>query len=266
MQERAAQLLRVEGDLRRALDRGELRLYYQPVVALDSGRIVAMEALVRWAHPLRGLLLPDEFIPLADETGLIVPLGRWTLAEACRQLRAWQEHAAAGFRLSVNVSGRQFSHHGLVAEVEESLRESGAAPGALDLELTEASITDDADRAAGTVQALAALGVGIVLDHFGTGYSSLGALHRFPLRGLKIDRSFVQALGDPRAEAPVVRSAVALARSLELEVVAQGVETAEHLARLRRLECGAAQGFHLGPPQDADAATALLRVGLLSPS
>ena len=264
MQERAAHLLRVEGDLRRALDRGELRLHYQPVVALESGRVVAMEALARWAHPVRGLLLPEEFIPLADETGLIVPLGRWTLAEACRQLRAWQDIAAPGFRLSVNVSGRQFSHHGFVAELDESLRESGAPPGALDIELTEASITDDADRAAGAVQALAALGVGIVLDRFGTGYSSLGALHRFPLRGLKIDRTFVQALGDARTDAPVVRSAVALARSLELAVVAQGVETAEQVERLRRLECGAAQGFHLGPPQDADAATTLLRGGLAS--
>jgi diguanylate cyclase (GGDEF)-like protein/PAS domain S-box-containing protein len=258
MQERAAHLLRVEGDLRRALDRGELRLYYQPVVSLASGRVVGMEALARWAHPRRGLLLPEEFIPLADETGLIVPLGRWALEEACRQLRAWHEHAPA-VRLGVNVSRRQFSHHGVVADVEEALRDTGAPAAALDLELTEDSITDDADRAAGAVQALAALGVGIVLDRFGTGYSSLGALHRFPLRGLKIDRGFVQALAAPAAEAPVVRSAIALARSLELEVVAQGVETEAHLARLRQLECGAAQGFHLGRPQDADGASALLR-------
>jgi diguanylate cyclase (GGDEF)-like protein/PAS domain S-box-containing protein len=264
MQERAAHLLRVEGDLRRALDRDELRLYYQPVVALASGKVVGMEALARWAHPRRGLLLPDEFIPLADETGLIVPLGRWAMSAACRQLRAWHEHAP-GLRLGMNLSARQFGQSGLVGEIEEALRESGAPAGVLDLEVTEAAITDDGERTATRVQALAALGVGIVLDRFGTGYSSLGALYRFPLRGLKIDRSFVQALGDPRAEAPVVRSAIALARSLELDVVAQGVETAGQLARLRELECGAAQGFHLGPPQDADAATALLRAAV-SPS
>jgi diguanylate cyclase (GGDEF)-like protein/PAS domain S-box-containing protein len=260
MQERAAHLLRLEGDLRRALDRGELRLHYQPAVSFSSGRIVAMEALARWAHPQRGLLLPEEFIPLADETGLIVPLGRWTFSEACRQLREWGGGAAEPpVRISVNVSSRQFSHHGLVADVQDALRESGAPPGALELELTEATLTDDADRAAGIVQALDGLGVRLVLDHFGTGYSSLGALHRFPLDGLKIDRSFVQALGDPGGEPHVVRSAIALGRSLELSVVAQGVESADQLERLRGLDCEAVQGFHLARPQEADLATALLR-------
>ncbi|HVR71576.1 MAG TPA: EAL domain-containing protein [Vicinamibacteria bacterium] len=262
MQERAAHLLRLEGDLARALDRDELRLHYQPVVSLSSGRIVTLEALARWAHPERGLLPPEAFLPLAEETGLIVPLGRWALGEACRQLRAWQVAGLADdVRVSVNLSGREFAHPDLVRQVEESLRDAGAPAGALELELTESSLTEDVDRAAGVVRALAALGIRIVLDRFGTGYSSLGALHRFALRGLKIDRSFVPARTDPRADAPVVRSAVALARSLKLEAVGTGVETAAQLERLRQLGCGAAQGFHLARPQERDAATDLLRAG-----
>jgi diguanylate cyclase (GGDEF)-like protein/PAS domain S-box-containing protein len=258
MQKRAAHLLRLEADLRRALDRDELRLHYQPVFALDSGRVVAMEALARWAHPQRGLLLPDEFIPLADETGLIMPLGRWTLAAACRQLEAWRA-AGDAVRVSVNLSVRQFRHHGLWAEIEESLRGCGAPAGALELELSEDSLIDDPERAADVVERLHGLGVRLVLDRFGTGYSSLGALHRFPLHGVKIDRSFVQALGDPHGETNVVRSAVALARGLELDTVAQGVETAEQLARLRALGCAGAQGFYLAPPGEPEAATAILR-------
>jgi diguanylate cyclase (GGDEF)-like protein/PAS domain S-box-containing protein len=266
MQERAAHLLRLEADLRRALDRGELRLHYQPVVSLASGHVVALEALARWAHPQRGMLLPEEFIPLADETGLIVPLGRWAVAEACRQLRAWQSSGLAEhLRVSVNLSSRQFSHHGLLAEIAESLRESGARAASLELELTEASLMEDADRAAGVVEALHGLGVRLALDRFGTGYSSLGALHRFPLDTLKIDRSFAQALADPDGEAHVVRSALALGRSLELDVVAQGVESAEQLERLRRLDCERVQGFHLGRPREAEQATALLREGSLLP-
>src|SRR6185503_11436685 len=188
-------------DLRRALEREELRLHYQPVVSLASGRIVAMEALARWAHPQRGLLTSDEFIPLADETGLIVPAGRWVFAQACRQLRAWRQAGLAdGLRVGVNVSLRQFNHHGLAAEIDEVLRETGVAPDALEVELTESALNDDADRASGVVEELAGLGVRIVLDRFGTGYSSLGALHRFPIHGVKIDRGFVQALGAPDAE------------------------------------------------------------------
>jgi Amt family ammonium transporter len=262
MQERAAHLLRLEAELRRAIDRGELRLQYQPMLSLASGRVVAVEALARWAHPRRGLLPPGEFIPLADETGLIVPLGRWTIAEACRQLRAWQGAAgAAPLRVAVNLSSRQFSHHGLAAAVAESLAESGAPPGALELELSEASLIDDGERAAAVVQALKSLGVRLVLDHFGTGYSSLGALHQFGLDGLKIDRAFVHELGRPGDEGAVVRSAIALAGGLRLDVVAQGVETEAQLERLRALGCGGVQGFHLSPPLDADAAAAFVRAG-----
>jgi Amt family ammonium transporter len=262
MQERAAHLLRLEADLRRALDRDELRLHYQPVVSLESGRIVAVEALARWAHPQRGLLAPDEFIPLADETGLIVPLGRWVFQEACRQLRAWRQGGLdEALRVGVNVSARQFGHHGLVADIAEALRETGAPPAALEVEVTEAALTEDVDRGAAVMEALSGLGVRVVLDRFGTGYSSLGALHRFPLHGVKIDRAFVQGVGHPDGEPRVVRSAIAMARGLDLEVVAQGVETAEQLEALQALGCGAAQGFHLATPQDADAATELLRAG-----
>ncbi|HEY7509957.1 MAG TPA: EAL domain-containing protein, partial [Vicinamibacteria bacterium] len=262
MQERAAHLLRLEADLRRALDRAELRLFYQPVVSLASGRIVAMEALARWAHPLRGLLAPDDFIPLADETGLIVPLGRWVFTEACRQLRAWRQSGLDhALRVGVNVSARQLGHHGLAAEIEESLRETGAPPAAIEVELTEASLAEEVDSGTAVVEALSGLGVRVVLDRFGTGYSSLGALHRFPIRGVKIDRSFVQGVGDGPGEPRVVRSAIALARGLDMDVVAHGVETAEQLERLRALGCGAVQGFHLAPPQEADAATELLRAG-----
>jgi EAL domain-containing protein (putative c-di-GMP-specific phosphodiesterase class I) len=161
--------------------------------------------------------------------------------------------------VSVNLSVREFRHPGLLAEIEESLRGCGAPAGALELELSEDSLIDDPERAADVVERLHGLGVRLVLDRFGTGYSSLGALHRFPLHGVKIDRSFVQALGDPRGETNVVRSAVALARGLELDTVAQGVETAEQFARLRTLGCAGAQGFHLAPPQEPEAATAILR-------
>ena len=261
LQERAAHLLRQETDLRRALDRGELRLHYQPVIALATGRVVALEALARWQHPQRGLLLPEEFIPLADETGLIVPLGRWTLGEACRQLRAWQE-LSKEIRVSVNLSPRQVGHPDLVGNVEDCLRATGAGAGALELELTEASLVEDAERAESVVAALSEVGVRLALDRFGTGYSSLGALHRFPLDSLKIDRSFVQSLAGPEG-AHVLHGAIALARSLELDVVAQGVETADQLEHLRTMDCGSAQGFHLAPPQDADAATELVRAGRL---
>jgi diguanylate cyclase (GGDEF)-like protein/PAS domain S-box-containing protein len=262
MQERAAHLLRLEADLRRALDRDELRLFYQPVVSLASGRIVSLEALARWAHPQRGLLVPEDFIPLADETGLIVPVGRWVLGQACRQIRTWrQARPTEDVRVSVNVSARQFSHHGLVGDIEEALRESGAAPAALEVEVTEDALTEDRERAASVVDALSGLGVRIVLDRFGTGYSSLGALQRFPIQGVKIDRGFVQGLGDAAGQQRVVRSAIAMACGLDLDVVAQGVETAEQLESLRTLGCGAVQGLHLAPPQDADAATELLRAG-----
>jgi diguanylate cyclase (GGDEF)-like protein/PAS domain S-box-containing protein len=261
MQERAAHLLRLEAELRRALDRDELRLHYQPIVSLRTGRVAGVEALARWMHPQRGLLLPEEFIPLADETGLIVPLGRWTMAEACRQIRGWRDAGLDGVRVAVNLSSRQFRHHGLLAEIEEALRESGAPAEGLVLELTEASLIDDVERAAGLVEALHTLGARLVLDHFGTGFSSLGALHRFSLDGLKIDRAFTQALGEARGQTQVVRSAIALARSLDLDTVAQGVETPEQLALLRELDCASGQGFHLAPPLEAEAATAVLRRG-----
>jgi diguanylate cyclase (GGDEF)-like protein/PAS domain S-box-containing protein len=252
--------LQLETDLRHALEREEFMLHYQPIVSLQTGRIAGVEALIRWAHPDRGWMAPDEFIPVAEETGLILPIGRWVLTESCRQLREWQrrfrEDAPAS--VGVNLSAKQFSQGDLVEQIGRALEQSGLAPGALRLEITESAVMESADSAVGLMGRLKALGVGISMDDFGTGYSSLSYLHRFPLDALKIDRSFVARINDGEQGNQMVHTILTLARSLGVSAVAEGIETPEQLETLRRLECDLAQGFHFARPMDPPQLEALL--------
>ena len=261
MHDRAVALLLLETDLRRALERNELRLHYQPVVSLKTGSITGAEALVRWMHPQRGLVPPGDFIPLAEETGLIVPIGAWVLREACRQAREWQEKLGANIDMGVNLSSKQFLQPDLVAQVAAVLQETGLSPRSLRLEITESVLMEKGVAVADVMTELRAMGIRLDLDDFGTGYSSLSYLHQFPLDTLKIDRSFVARIGANAEGAEIVNTILALAASLDMEVVAEGVETAEQLGKLRELHCGYAQGYHLCRPVEGARFETLLIEG-----
>jgi diguanylate cyclase (GGDEF)-like protein/PAS domain S-box-containing protein len=253
--------LKMETELRRALERHELRLHYQPLVSLETRRIAGMEALVRWQHPDRGLLLPQEFIPLAEEIGAIVPLGRWVMKNACAEARRWQEGASGGppVAVSVNVSARQFSQSDVLALACEALDESGLPAPSLRLELTESAIMDDPAGAAAKLGQLKQLGVNLDVDDFGTGYSSLSYLRRFPIDALKIDRAFVSRMDAEVEDREIVRTIVTLAANLGVAAVAEGVETPAQAEQLRRFHCPYAQGFLFSRPVAADEAADLLR-------
>ncbi len=260
MRTRVVQRLDTERALRRALDRRELRLHYQPVIDLDAGRLVGFEALLRWEHPERGLLHPGEFISLAEETGLIVPIGAWTLHQACRQLQRWRAaHPEVGpLTMSVNLSGHQVLRGDVVGAVGEALADTGLDPGALALEMTETVLMEDAEDAVVLLRRLKDLGVRLAVDDFGTGYSSLAYLRRFPVDILKVDRAFVDGLGKDPEDSEVVRLVVSLARMLGLAAVAEGVETEAQLAELRRLGCHQAQGYRIARPLPASTIDDLL--------
>jgi diguanylate cyclase (GGDEF)-like protein len=245
--------LQLEAALRRAIPE-ELVAWYQPIVSLDDARVVAVEALVRWQHPTRGLVTPGEFIPVAEDTGLVVPVGAWMLEEACRTATRWGD-----VRVSVNVSGRQVAAGSLVEAVRSALRVSGLSPERLQLGLTETVLMDDVDRHAAVVNELKALGVSLALDDFGKGYSSLSYLRRFPFDRIKIDRSFVAGLPDSRPDTAIVSAVTSFARALDLEVVAEGVETEAQLAALRELGCEYAQGYLFHRPMPAAGVDELLR-------
>ncbi|HEX3623026.1 MAG TPA: EAL domain-containing protein [Acidimicrobiales bacterium] len=261
----ASRRLSVENDLRRAIADGQLRLYYQPIVHLDTGAIAGFEALVRWQHPERGLLPPLEFIPSAEESGLIVPLGRQVLSEACLQAATWKDTHASGERLrvSVNVSAKQLSQPGWSDEVAQVLAESGLAPRQLVLEITESVLMDDADATAVRLEELRRLGVRIAIDDFGTGYSSLGYLRRLPVDILKIDKSFIDGVAEGPHESALARAVVKLASTLRLEAVAEGINSRKQLLQLRRLRCPYGQGFFFSRPQPAAAIPGLLDLGVL---
>jgi len=260
MHDRAMELLQIETDLRRAITRKEFFLNYQPIVSLATGKVLSFEALVRWRHPERGLVMPSEFVPVAEETGLIVPLGLWVLNEACRQMRSWQKQGLAGEQVtvSVNLSSRQFSQADLIEQVSSALRESGLRPANLKLEITESMVMENIDTAIDMLTQLRGLGVGLAIDDFGTGYSSLSYLHRFPIDTLKIDRSFVTQMTDNAENAEIVRTIVTLARSLSMDVIAEGVETREQLRQLGSLGCDYGQGYLFSRPVGAGQAVALL--------
>jgi diguanylate cyclase (GGDEF)-like protein/PAS domain S-box-containing protein len=238
----------LETELRGALERHEFVLHYQPKVDLGSGRIVGMEALVRWQHPLKGLVPPAQFIPLAEETGLIVPIGEWVLRTACAQSRSWREQGLPRLRIAVNLSPRQFAHEDLVQDVERLMGESGMQAAQLELEITESTVMHVPERAATLLRKLKASGAIVTIDDFGTGYSSLGYLKRFPIDSLKIDRSFIKDLPLDLEDAAITRAIVAMAHSLGLTVVAEGVETREQAEFLRALGCDEAQGYLFGRP------------------
>ena len=261
---RALRRLELEGDLRRAIEREEFRVCYQPVVLLKNGNIVGMEALVRWEHPERGSLLPSEFIPIAEETGLIIPMGRWVLETACRQARSWREQFAStsNLRVWVNLSAKHFQRPKLVEDVAEILQETGLHPSGLGLELTESVVMEEVQSTNTTQGELADMGVRLAIDDFGTGYSSLSALHRYPVEDLKIDRSFVRGLKDNPDETVFLSAIIDLARTLGMMTVAEGVETAEQLTGVRNLGCEQAQGYFISEPLAAEGATQLLVTSL----
>jgi diguanylate cyclase (GGDEF)-like protein/PAS domain S-box-containing protein len=252
--------LQLETDLRRAVERGQMRVHYQPFVNLATGEVVGFEALLRWHHPRRGLLPPDEFLATAEETGLIVPMGRFVLTEGCRQIAELQrKHPELGaLKLSVNLSNKQFFQAEIFDHIAEALAASGLAPACLGLEITEGVIIRNADSAASRFSRLKSLGVQLYLDDFGKGYSSLSYLHRFPMDILKIDRSFVSRIEEAEGNHAIVRAIVTLAHQLGMEVVAEGIQTEEQQGRLRDLGCEYGQGFLLSEPVPFDLAEALL--------
>ncbi len=258
MHTHAVYVLQMENDLRRALDREEFCVYYQPIVALDSGQLAGFEALIRWQHPERGFINPSDFIPLAEDTGLIIPIGQWILRRACEQLAKWQWQSAANRHLfmSVNLSSKQISQPDLVDVIRETLEETNVDPKYIKLEITESAVMDNAETAVRLLKRLKALGVSLSIDDFGTGYSSLGYLHRFPVNTLKIDRSFVGRIGEKTENAEIVRTIVSLAENMGMEVVAEGVETLNQLSHLRGLKCQYGQGYLFSRPVDADSVTA----------
>ncbi|HEY1807549.1 MAG TPA: EAL domain-containing protein [Acidobacteriaceae bacterium] len=264
MRRRADVRLEVHQRLRHAIDAGELRLHYQPVVSLHAQRIIGFEALVRWQHPERGLMGPAEFIPIAEETDVILDLGRWVLREACRQGAEWQKQYAPHppFSIGVNLSARQMNDPGLLDAVREILALTGLAPESLKLEITENSLIGNSDGALAVLRALRRMQVGLVIDDFGTGYSSLSYLQRLPFATLKIDRSFVGELDKPGGSPEIVRAILTMALSLNMRVVAEGVERRGQVQRLMSLGCDLVQGYYFSPPAAPEETEQCIRAGL----
>jgi diguanylate cyclase (GGDEF)-like protein/PAS domain S-box-containing protein len=252
--------LKLESGLRKALEREEFRIYYQPKISISDNKIVSLEALIRWEHPERGLLEPDEFLPVAEESGLVVQIGEWVLDEVCRQGRDWQERFAdeSPPRVCTNVSARQFLQTDLVGRVTKSLQKSGLGAQGLSLEIPEGVLMDEPESNAEKLRALKDLGIHIVIDDFGTAFSSLSYLKNFPLNFLKVDRSLIAKLGDEPEDKAVVAAMINLAKGLGWAVTAQGVETKEQLALLRELGCDIVQGYYFSRPVMSEEATKLL--------
>ena len=248
MRERAKTRLTLEGELRTALTHDQLCIHYQPIVATQTGRLVGLEALVRWQHPERGLISPGEFIPLAEETGLITQLDRYVLREACQQVKQWQRLYGYPLTLSVNLSGQQFTQPDLAPYVESVLRDTGFGAEHLHLELTESLLIGGSEQVSEALAALRTLGVKLHLDDFGTGYSSLSYLQRFSAHTIKIDRSFIRNLTESQESATLVRTIILMADALGMQVVAEGVETEAQLAHLKALGCDYIQGYLFGKP------------------
>jgi diguanylate cyclase (GGDEF)-like protein len=255
--------LQLEADLRHAIERDELRVVYQPILTLETGQIREVEALLRWVHPERGVISPVQFIPIAEATGLIIPIGQWVLEQACHQARAWQLAYASDPPLivSVNLSVRQFRHHGLADDIVRALREAELDPACLKLEITESVVMEEGEAAVKTLWILKELGVRLAVDDFGTGYSSLNYLLRFPVDTLKIDRAFITGLGSDVQSIAIVRSVIDMARGMNLAVTGEGIETLDQLSQLRELGCDQGQGYYFAHPLPGDAVSALLAAG-----
>jgi EAL domain-containing protein (putative c-di-GMP-specific phosphodiesterase class I) len=234
-------------------------LHYQPKFNTSTGALCGMEALLRWQHPQRGMVSPDEFIPLAEESGLIVPIGRWVMDTACRQLRAWRDDGLDPPRCAINLSARQFAGDRMVNDLHDALAIAALESDAIELELTESTLMADPEHAQATLRQLRALGVRVAIDDFGTGYASLSYLKRFPVQSLKLDRTFVSGLPTNPDDIAITRAVIAVAHSLDMQVVAEGVETPAQLALLRAMGCEQVQGLLLGQPQAPDALAPLLR-------
>ena len=251
--------LTLETDLWNALKRNEFVLFYQPKVELGTGRIVGMEALLRWQHPTKGMIPPGRFIPIAEESSLIVEIGNWVIREACAQNRAWQTAGSRRLPVAVNVSGRQIHHNDLVTTVRVALATSGMSPEYLEIELTESAVMSNTEAAISTLARLREMNVRVSLDDFGTGYSSLSYLKRLPVTGLKIDQSFIRDLASDPDDAAIVRAIIVVAQELLLGVTAEGVETMEQVDFLELHGCREAQGFYFAPPVTANEMCAFLR-------
>lgn len=257
----AQQRLELETDLRRALHREEFILYYQPIISLDTGRINGFEALLRWHHGQKGLISPGDFIPAAEETGLIVPIGLWVLKEACQQLKTWQDRGLfkRTIKMSVNLSVKQFSQLNLIQNIDKIILQTQLNSSYLKLEITESAIMEHPESAAELLQQLRDRDIQLSIDDFGTGYSSLSYLHRFPLHNLKIDRSFIQRITETRQNLEIIQAIITLAHHLNMNVTAEGVETPEQLSLLRSLGCEEGQGYFFARPLEASAAESLLQ-------
>ena len=259
MHAHAMSQLQLENDLRQAVEKNELLLHYQPIVSLDTSKIIGFEALLRWKCPSGELVPPVEFIPVAEETGLIIPIGRWVFYEACRQMCLWQKQfpARTPLTISINLSSRQFSPE-LIGQIKQILRETGLSPNSLRLEITESIIMKDPEAAAALILQLRKMDIKVYIDDFGTGYSSLSYLYKFPIDALKIDRSFIKIMCNDKGVMEIVKSIIALAHNLKKYVIAEGVETPEQLEELRKLKCEYFQGYLFSKPLDSKAAEALL--------
>ncbi|MFZ5649854.1 MAG: putative bifunctional diguanylate cyclase/phosphodiesterase [Bacillota bacterium] len=260
MNAKALQRLELENSMRRATERGEFEVFYQPKVNIKTGIIGGFEALVRWRHRERGLVSPAEFIPLAEETGLIIPIGEWVLRTACEQNRKWMDAGYPPLRVAVNISARQFQQKNLVERVDQALQETGLHPSWLELEITESVAMQDAEFTIKMLRDFKERGITISLDDFGTGYSSLNYLKRFPLNNLKIDQSFIRNITTDSDDEAIASAVIVLAQNLKLQVIAEGVETKEQLAILRERQCNEMQGYLVGKPVPADEFEKLLKI------
>jgi diguanylate cyclase (GGDEF)-like protein len=265
MNARALERLSLERSLRRALERDELRLHYQPQYDLASGRVIGVEALIRWEHPEEGLISPGRFMPFAEETGLILPIGAWVLERACWQNREWQRAALPPVRMSVNISALQFRQPGFAETVRHALAVTGLEARYLELEVTESVIMHDAERVTAALSELKRMGLELAIDDFGTGYSSLSYLKRFPIDRLKIDKSFVRDIPSDGEDAAIISAIIGLTRNLGLRTIAEGVETNEQLEFLREQGCDEVQGYLLSRPLPPEACAQLLREGKVVP-
>jgi diguanylate cyclase (GGDEF)-like protein len=261
MHTRAVEALKLENDLRQGIERGEIQAHYQPIIFLENGSVSGFEALARWEHPKRGLVSPVDFIPLAEETGLIVPLGMKIFKESCRQLRQWQLifNAEKPLTMSINLSGKQFAQKDLVEEIRKVIRDEQIEPSCIRIEITESIVMENASAAIETLKQLKSIGVQLSIDDFGTGYSSLSYLHRFPFDILKIDRSFVSRMNTDKDSLSIVETIVTLAKKLGKSIVAEGVETEDHKTTLAELLCDYGQGYLFSKPLNSGAAEEFLR-------